>query len=175
MTMLENLKRQVAAQFDDSDVPQNIKTACREYLAPVQTDLLSMDAEGERVRFIHEYIEREYELAQADSHDDHTYDGDEDHVELRDDPLCTCRDPNCYLKQGRVPLLIQLADTFDDGMQQFRQEHPGSPLVLDEAQKADTNRRVRVFNALLTVNIAMSNKTMPDEVDPDDKKQEVYA
>jgi hypothetical protein len=175
--LLETLRDQVAAHFDDPDIRTDLKVACRQELADVQDELLALDRQRERERFLHQYIEEQVALADADTVADLDADvfDDPSDDDLRDKPLCTCPDPYCDLKMGELPIELQQAADFETGVSDFRQDHRGSPKVLDEADQAYIDRITSVLDVLLTVQIALSNKTHPSDVDDTDVSEAMHA
>lgn len=98
--------------------------------------------------------------------------------ELRDDPLCTCENSECPIKQGKIPLEIREADDFESGLREFRQRHPGDPVVLREIRDEWFDLVDRVRSTQRRVLSALSNNQIPgspsdvDDVDQDDSDDE---
>jgi len=52
----------------------------------------------------------------------------------RTEPLCSCANPYCNLKRGKLPPDVFLGESTDDGIRDFMLEHDGDGRVLDEAR-----------------------------------------
>lgn len=50
-------------------------------------------------------------------------------------PLCSCTNPFCDLKEGKIPSRVLLADTVDAGITDYLAQHNGDAHVLDEARE----------------------------------------
>lgn len=53
----------------------------------------------------------------------------------RESDICGCDDPECPLKDERIPRAVRQADRIDTGIRDFRNQHGGEPIVLTEAQE----------------------------------------
>lgn len=98
--------------------------------------------------FLLSFVAREVEKFRTPAAD-HGYDDN------REDPVCTCNDIQCELKQGRLPVEVRSADDYDRGIRAFRQDHRGHPRVLDEAQAAWRDKRGRVVTELRDMVVAL--------------------
>lgn len=83
--------------------------------------------------------------------------------ELRDDPLCTCPNSECPIKEGELPRKIRDADDFETGLREFRQTHRGDPVVLREIRDEYDETVSRVKSTLRRVLSALSNNQIPGE------------
>ena len=114
--------------------------------------------------FLLSFVQQEREKFLAEEPDDHDY-GDE----ARTEPLCTCSDAYCDLKQGQLPAVVRSADDLDAGIREFKQRHNGYPRVLDEAQAerdAELSGVVRDLGRMITSlskNIPLSEFTTSPE------------
>lgn len=63
-------------------------------------------------------------------------------------PLCTCGNPYCSLKQGKLPPQVSLHDDLDEGITTYTANHSGRPVVLEEARKDFTDQATEVRRSL---------------------------
>lgn len=63
-------------------------------------------------------------------------------------PLCTCANPYCALKSGKLPPQITLHDDLDQGITEYTASHSGRPVVLEEAREDFTATATEVRAAL---------------------------
>jgi hypothetical protein len=98
--------------------------------------------------FVLEHIQREAERFTSD-------DGE------RTEPVCSCRDTECPMKQRTLPAQLQEVDSIDAGIRAFRQEHRGNPRVLGEAQQAWGDLVAGAEQDLRTIMLHLSDETIP--------------
>lgn len=109
--------------------------------------------------FLLSFVQRERERFLAETPDEHDY-GDE----VRSEPLCTCSDAFCDLKQGKLPVVVRRAEDLDVGIRKFKQAHHGYPRVLDEAQEARDAKLSGIVADLGKLIVALSKNIPPDEL-----------
>lgn len=80
-------------------------------------------------RHLVEYIKDEKAAYEAG---DRVYDDDEDGEGQK--PLCTCSNPYCALKQGKLPPRVTIDGDIDEGITEYIAGHRGDPHVLSEAR-----------------------------------------
>lgn len=51
------------------------------------------------------------------------------------DPLCSCSNPWCPLKRGRLPAHVKMANDIEDGIREYRDKHDGDCRVLKDARE----------------------------------------
>lgn len=171
---LEELYDKVNRKFSRTAIPPAVKEWAARHLRAIQPDLDQVL--GGRVGFqdfLLTYIQREVERFQAEDRDAVPYD------ELRETPLCTCRDFQCELKKGRLPKAIRTTRTLRDGIRRFKQTHTGDPIVLEGtedlpgARQAWAEKRGRVWYVLrmLEAYLVEIESMAPDEIDAIDEDE----
>jgi hypothetical protein len=166
-TTIDDLALRVHGRFWDTAVPPATKLWADREMERIQGDLDLIRRDDGFEHFLAEYVAREHERLH--------YDGDPERApydSLREDPLCTCRDYGCPLKDGRVPRRIREADDLHAAMREWTLDHTGDPLVLDAdsdalpagARQAWSDKRARVFSVLRV--IEMFTAPERDEITP---------
>jgi hypothetical protein len=118
----------------------------------VQEDLDMFRERGAYRRFLLSYI-------------DEAYRNFRDPDSGRERPLCNCPSPSCDLKDGKIPSKMELSDTLRGGFVEFRQEHRGQPIILDEARGAWREKKKNVKSTLRTMIAIMRRNSLPEHVD----------
>jgi hypothetical protein len=131
------------AQFENRGIDAAVRDWGAEVVQQYQSeiDLVVRGDEGYE-EFLLEHVQGELRLLRADPEDL------PDDVEPREKPVCTCGDVGCDLKRGRLPKRVRDADDLQRGIEQFRREHPGDPLVLTTGREAWSDLRGRVYRVL---------------------------
>lgn len=152
----------VYRRFHNQAIDEEMKDWANQQLREIQPDLdtvLEFD-DGYR-SFLLDYIPREVEKFRADTVEQIPYD------ELREKPICTCGDVGCQLKGGRLPHAVTEADTIEDGIERFKQEHRGSPEVLLDAAEEWRKMHRDCWFVLRHIEAHMvEGRTEPPEEDP---------
>lgn len=157
----------VYRHLDKQEINEEMKNWANEQLREIQEDLdqvLQFD-DGYR-DFLLDYVPREVEKFSADSVEDIPYD------ELREHPICTCDDFGCWLKAGRLPKTVTEAESVEDGIEEFKQEHRGSPEVLTDAADAWREKRRDCWYVLRYIESHMGpdREEPPDDPDADSSR-----
>jgi len=86
----------------------------------------------------------------------------------RSEPLCTCSDPYCAIKRGKIPAAVRMADSIDRGIRVFKQDHVGDPRVLIDARERWLTKANRTREALRTAVLVIRGELDhdPREDDP---------
>lgn len=159
---IEKREQEYRAHLTDYSKPIAIKNAARAALSTVREDVLESGEDEWRHDWIVRYLERQRALYRAPTPEDvperHLDGEDEEAIELRERTLCTCSSRQCKLKQGDLPTTVRTADTLGAGIQQFRREHPGDPLVLTDAMEAWRERMAHVADVLELVTTSLGHQ-----------------
>lgn len=124
-------------RFVTTDITDELKEWAADELDAIQEDLDLVTREREGyVDFLLTFIGREHQRYQLDTAERSPYDS------VRKAPLCTCDDLGCELKRGQLPLRVREADSIGRGIQLFKQEHNGDPIVLDHEGDPPGGRQV---------------------------------
>jgi len=91
----------------------------------VANEFAELTRDGSFRRHLVEYLQEEKEKFE---NGDRTEDGERK-------PLCTCSNPYCALKQGKLPPGVSLHDDLDEGITEYTAGHSGRPVVLQEARR----------------------------------------
>jgi len=149
-----------AAMLEQSHYDPELKVAASEALKEVYSDHRDVSTQEGREDAMLRYLQREAERFRADDETLNTLDADEP----RTKPLCTCSDSGCALKDGRLPVLVETAETLQKGIREFRRRHRGNPVVLDDADAMLTEKEARVGQMYEFIIISLSNDIHIDEV-----------
>jgi len=126
--------------------------AADEMIKSVRTEHTRFTIDKSYERFLVKHIKAEKQAFQ---------DGD------RTEPLCSCSNPYCNLKQGKLPPAVALGETTDDGLQAFLMEHDGGEIV-DEARDQWVEDAGVVIQTLTeALSLLKSNELPEDRVDED--------
>ncbi len=150
----------VAAKLNQASVDPELKLGASDALREVRADQRDVLTQDGREAFVLRYLQREAERFRADDETLDALDADEQ----RTKPLCTCSDSGCALKDGRLPVLVENAETLEQGLRQFRRRHRGNPVVLDDAEHALDDKVGRVMQVYDHIMISLSNGIPIDEV-----------
>lgn len=153
MDELGDLRRQVNEKFGRADIPAERKTEARELLRD-GVNLRMFDGDKSARRFLVSELQEKREQFQSD-------DGD------RTEPLCSCPQPYCKIKQGSIPPTVTLSlndgDTFEDALFEFRRDHNGDTAALVEARKEWEERRTEAIDELRQALTILSQPTTTED------------
>lgn len=82
--------------------------------------------------------------------------------ERREDPLCTCG-LECAIQKGDEPSQFREHDDLDTAIRAFKREHPGHPLVLDEARESFYEELGEAKDLLRLIIVAFRHEEVPPE------------
>lgn len=149
-----------AAMLEKAHYDPELKDAASEALQEVYEDHRDVSTQEGREDAMLRYLQREAERFKADAETLATLDADEPRTRA----LCTCSDSGCALKDGRLPVLVETAETLQKGIREFRRQHRGNPVVLDDADKKLTEKEARIQRVYDTIIISLSNEVPIDEL-----------
>lgn len=152
----------VAQKLEQPSLDAGLKLQASERLREIRSDQRAVLTQDGRETFVLQYLQREATRYQAD---DATLATLEDADEPRTRPLCTCPDSGCALKEGRLPVVVQDAESLQRGIREFRHTHIGEPVVLDDAAAELDSKVEHVMAVYDIVLIALSNRMPVDEVE----------
>jgi|GEM_PF-417020 hypothetical protein len=121
---MQALKRQIDSlsdgimKFKQAADPPAVDAADRK-VRSVRTEQTRFAIEGSYERFLVQHLKA--------AKRDYT-DGE------RTEPLCSCANPYCELKRGRLPPEVFLGESTDEGIRDFMIQHSGDGRVLNEAR-----------------------------------------
>lgn len=139
-------------KFHNDRIDDDVREWANEQIRSIQSDLdqvLQFD-DGYR-DFLLEYMSTEV---------DRLSDGE------RTDPVCTCEDLGCPLKDGRLPRVVQQSDTIEDGIKKYKQTHRGTPRVLIDAAQTWREKRRDCWFVLRHVESHMTEDRTERPEDP---------
>ena len=148
------------------DMDHEVEDTINRIQSSIQTDLDRIREDDAFRDFLLEYIDEQY----------HAY---KDNEMGRETPLCTCPSPSCELKDGKIPSTLDLAKSLSRGFSEFRQDHRGKPVILDEARQQWRETKRHVKDQLRTC-IAMARQNrVPERIErewaDDEGKKEIPA
>lgn len=147
MFSLHDATDEVLRRFKDDAIDDSVRKWANDELRPIYADLEIVLGDREaQEQFLLDYIQRE-----ADRSD-------------REEPICTCDDGWCKLKQTELPRPIREAEDVMSGMADFQQSHYGRAVILEEAREELRNRKARcryVINGVL-IHFRRSCEAPPD-------------
>lgn len=155
MDLIQKLARDINERLGSSAPSPETKASANRALEEIDEQLellLARDAEED---FIISHLHRERARFQADSVEDLPA-----YIEadiLREEPLCTCRNPDCDVKKARIPVAVQKSGTLQKGIRQYKQKHAGYPEALDAAAQEYRQTRARVHQQLRLVYAALGS------------------
>lgn len=135
------------------DVDADVDAWARRLLMDVYEDIATLRETNGQMNFLIQYVDRQTE-AFKDPEDD------------RDEPLCSCYNSECPLKNGKIPVAIQEADSLTAGLIEYRQQH-AIPYVLHDAQDEWKQMQARVEDRLKRVVEAYKRNQVPADADTD--------
>lgn len=148
----ERLVEQIGARLDMPSVDPDSKHDANRLLRAIAVDLDQVLSKHGYEDFLLEYLKTEVRRNVDDPNQL------PDDVDARSDPLCTCSYRFCGLKQGELPVDVHAADSIDRGIREFKADHRGNPIVLEEARSAWREKRAHVRQCLGDINALMANK-----------------
>ncbi|PCR88696.1 hypothetical protein [Natrinema ejinorense] len=89
----------------------------------------------------------------------HPYDG------TREQPLCTCSDRFCTIKDGRLPRRVRAADDPVEATRQFMHTHSGDPLVLQDLKREYDELCAEFDHRHRRIIICGTHNIHPDDLD----------
>lgn len=125
--MAHQLKKQLDSLYESIIIQEEVAgdyalKKAEEQMADVEQELSEVTMSDAYERHLLEYIQQAKDEYQSDDHD-------------RDDPLCSCSNPYCSLKQGRLPPGVTLEDDLERGIMEYLRDHDGDAAVLQEARE----------------------------------------
>jgi hypothetical protein len=156
---IETYLETVDDHLQDPELPQSTAQSVRGELQRIARPLKAVTAPDGAVRYLQQYIERQYQRAQADG----AHALPDGLTTTRTKPLCTCDDFRCVLKDGRLPIDVRDSDDPTQGIAAFRERHP-RPTVLIEAQKAWDDGEAAVLTALGDCAAAIHRERTIDDI-----------
>lgn len=163
MNLIDKLARDVNERLNSAEVSPETKRSVLDELDEGIGDFeLFLEGEDgfEDVLLEHLQKERERFLAETDDEIPDYIDADG----VRDEQLCTCRNSECDIKKGKIPVAVRKSESLRKGIRRFKQEHPGYPEALDAAAREYRQRRGRVHQRLRLVNAALGSDRPVDEL-----------
>ena len=149
------LLKRIDILLRDPSIETAIKRWALDELDERASDRQRVLREGAYEDFVLAHVQREAERFTSD-------DGE------RTEPLCSCRDTECPMKQRTLPAHLQEADSIDAGIRAFRQEHRGNPRVLGEAQQAWGNLVADIEQDHREIMLHLSDETIPADAGTDE-------
>jgi len=143
----------VYRRFDNPHVNEEIKDWANDQLRSIQPDLdRVLDFDNGYRDFLLDYMSTEVDRFPDE----------------RSDPICTCDDLGCVLKDGRLPRQVVTADTIEDGIKRYKQTHGGTPQVLIDGAEKWRQKRRNVWYVLRHIETHMTEDRteVPDDPDP---------
>lgn len=125
---IEDLAEDVRGLRERHQLDQDVLDDVRAKLDSISEDYEQIDRSNAFRHFLHGFLRRQRRRFKA---------GD------RDEPLCECADPECSLKNGKLPGDVRLADDLLTGIYQHQERHPDA-IVLMEARDEWASKRARV-------------------------------
>lgn len=157
---IQRLEEEIHGMLLDPSIDTRVKLWARDRRTAIAGDLSAVRRANAYRDFVLSYIQREAAKYKAFLHDEpeaHPYDG------RRERQLCSCDEEECPIKQEELPRQLREADSLDAGFIEFRHDHRGHPLLLDEARQAFTKRVQHVEQALTNVMVGLANEVVIDE------------
>lgn len=144
---IERLSKEVMNLIENKTLDPDVERRVNDIQNEIQKDLDEIREHGAKRDFFLERMDtklREYRSEESDY----------------DQKPCTCPSPNCPLKDGQIPAIIDMSKGFNRGMAEFRQTHRGQPQILDDARDAWREKKRRVKNELRRIiRIIHANET----------------
>lgn len=144
--MSETLRRKIDGRLDTierrlnrPDIEgTNIETEVREDLRDIYRKYARLEEEDSFEDYVVEYLSKETER------------------EGREEPLCTCGDQLCPIRDGKVPRtrnkrILTGTEPFRERLRGWKRDHPGEPKALNEALNAYTDQYADIISDLAVV------------------------
>lgn len=125
----------------------DVEAWVNDQLADVRADAHALEGDRAFEHYVINYVAREFSRIQ-------------DHE--REEPLCSCRN-RCPVKEGKIPAAVRMADSLDDGIRRYKQQHVGKPVVLIEAYQAFSRDVARIETRYERIKTAMVRNEVPDD------------
>ncbi|QCW05235.1 hypothetical protein [Natrinema pallidum] len=151
----------IADKLEKESIPVEIKLEASDRLREIRSDQRHVLTQEGRETFVLQYLKGEADRFKAD---DETL-ADLDAETPRSRPLCTCPDSGCALKDGRLPAAFAEDKSLQRNIREFRHNHLGDPIVLNDAEEKLDEKVERVMSVYDIVLIALSNKCSVSEVE----------
>lgn len=155
---LSELARDIQALRERTSVDAEIREQVQETLADVDGDWQRITREHAFRQFLHSFLLDERDRFQSGG---------------RDDPLCTCGNPECSLKRGHLPGRVLTADDLIEGIYVHQEKHPEARVLL-EARDEWSEMRARVRTHLREAKMVLEERRIEETTaDEDETQQEV--
>lgn len=162
--LLDDVERQF--RRSSSQISVDTKAYANRRLAEITPRIERVQRENAYQDFLLDHIQAEAEKFQlyiefrdSDIEDDSEFVAGRYYDELREHPVCLCDGKmahHCPLKQQKLPWEVRNAEDIDDGIREFKANHPARPVVLLDAQRefsklvAAAERDLRELMSVLT-------------------------
>lgn len=160
MDQIEQLSKDVAKNLRKPSLDPEVAASVRRHLREIGIDQYNVLRDDAYENFALSYLQREESKFRPDG-------TRPDVPGKRDAKLCHCKDSDCPLKRGELPVAVRNADGIDEGILAFKREHTGYPRVLDEVSDAWAAKCQLVEDALTAALVAL-NKDLTIQELPDD-------
>lgn len=160
--MVQQLIDELRSLWESITIEQEVAgdhaiTESEAILTDVEQDIARLTLEGAYRRHLLEYIQSERDAFQ---------DG------RRAGALCSCENPYCPVKTGRLPSRVRMADSLEAGITRFLTDHDGDATVLVEARR-DWVREVSDAKSSLRQALRILRRDeRPEDTDGDDTEDD---
>lgn len=154
---LQQLVRNVEERLTSSELDREVIQSALDALDEVGDDFELVVLDDAYDEFVVAELNREQARLQAETPDD--IPGYVDADEPRDEPLCTCPDADCPIKEARIPPQVER-----EGLRPFIQDHQGYPQALVAADRGFLAKRARIRQRFRLVNAALGTNTTVEEL-----------
>lgn len=128
--LIQERKDQLDELLADPEIDQAVIRSVQRERQRISRERLAVTGADARRRYFREYLVNEHERAAATDAASLP-----DGVTPREQSLCSCDDPYCSVKQGRLPTIISEADDPLRAVDEFRESHPRPPALLEAADE----------------------------------------
>jgi hypothetical protein len=180
VSLIDKLAKDVNERLASGGASPETKQSVMRELESVLADIeLMLEGDEGFEDVLLEHLQRERERYKADTPDDLPDWIDDDTV--RRETLCTCRNSDCDIKKGKIPVAVRKADTMRKGIREFKQNHSGYPEALDAAaeryfeRRGAVHQRLRLCNAALGSDVTVDALRAPSEASDGDQAVEAEA
>lgn len=161
MDLIEGYAEKIRARMDQQSIDPAVKASADATLRTIDADLEAVTRGDGHEDFLLTYLHGEQARFQAETAEDIPEYVDAD--ERRSWPLCGCSNSDCDIKKARLPRAVLRASTMAEGIRAYKQEHPGYPAALDEAEEAWRAKRATVRRTMRRVVAALASGVTVEE------------
>lgn len=119
-----------------------------EHLREVEAEIMEVTADDAYQRHLGQYLAEQADAFQAGA---------------RETRLCSCNDPYCPLKQGRLPAEIRMAESKDRGLRGWLERHRGDGKAIHDAREDWYETCSRLKAQLREALVILRRDERPDE------------